>query len=477
MKNQNTMNIDLENNTENNLEFNDQFAQAYDTLENSWHNILIVGKAGTGKSTILQYFRSNTLKNVVVLAPTGVAAVNIKGQTIHSFFRFKPDITPDTVVNIRMRKDAKELYRKIDMIIIDEVSMVRADLMDCIDEFMRLHGKEANEPFGGAQMIFIGDLYQLPPVVNGRERSIFKGHYKSPYFFDSKVFRRLFNRGSYKDNDENFELSYDSLRIFELDKIYRQKEERFIELLGAIRNRSITDQQLDALNERYLPGFTPKGDEFYVYLTTTNSLADKVNEAQLNRIDSQAYFSDGEISGKFEQKNLPTQLSLQMKVNAQVMLLNNDPSGRWINGSIGKIVSFVEQDQIVVVELSDGKIVEVSPFQWEMFRFYYNEETEMIESESVGSFRQYPLRLAWAITIHKSQGKTFSKVIVDIGDGTFSHGQIYVALSRCVTLSGLVLKQPINRRHILLDRTIVDFMQECEKYIISEKELEPKRIN
>ncbi|MBU1996170.1 MAG: AAA family ATPase, partial [Candidatus Omnitrophica bacterium] len=353
------MKKNLENNNDNNLEFNDQFAQAYDTLENSWHNVLIVGKAGTGKSTILQYFRSNTLKNVVVLAPTGVAAVNIKGQTIHSFFRFKPDITPETVVNIRIRKQATDIYKKIDTIIIDEVSMVRADLLDCIDEFMRLHGKESREPFGGVQMIFIGDMYQLPPVVPGIERSIFRDLYKSPYFFDSKVFRKLFNNSSYKDSDENFEFSYDRLRIFELDKIYRQKEERFIELLGAIRNRSITDKQLVALNERYLPDFKPKGDDFYIYLTTTNSLADKVNEAQLNRIDFQAYFSEGEISGKFEQKNLPTQFSLQMKVNAQVMLLNNDPSGRWINGSIGKIVSFVEYDQIVVVELSSGKMVEV----------------------------------------------------------------------------------------------------------------------
>lgn len=471
------MKKNLENNNDNNLEFNDQFAQAYDTLENSWHNVLIVGKAGTGKSTILQYFRSNTLKNVVVLAPTGVAAVNIKGQTIHSFFRFKPDITPETVVNIRIRKQATDIYKKIDTIIIDEVSMVRADLLDCIDEFMRLHGKESREPFGGVQMIFIGDMYQLPPVVPGIERSIFRDLYKSPYFFDSKVFRKLFNNSSYKDSDENFEFSYDRLRIFELDKIYRQKEERFIELLGAIRNRSITDKQLVALNERYLPDFKPKGDDFYIYLTTTNSLADKVNEAQLNRIDFQAYFSEGEISGKFEQKNLPTQFSLQMKVNAQVMLLNNDPSGRWINGSIGKIVSFVEYDQIVVVELSSGKMVEVSPFQWEMFKFSYNQETEMIESESVGSFRQYPLRLAWAITIHKSQGKTFSKVIVDIGDGTFSHGQIYVALSRCVTLSGLVLKKPILRKHILLDKTIVEFMQECEKYIVNESASVEKTVN
>ena len=474
-ENQNTMKMNIENNAGGKLEFNDQFARAYDTLENTWHNVLIVGKAGTGKSTILQYFRSNTLKNVVVLAPTGVAAVNIKGQTIHSFFRFRPDITIDTVASIKMWKKNKELYKNIDTIIIDEVSMVRADLLDCVDEFMRLHGKKSNEPFGGVQMIFIGDLYQLPPVVTGRERSIFRDLYKSPYFFDSKVFRKLFNSDSYQDNDDNFEFSYDSLKIVELDKIYRQKEESFIELLGAIRNRSITDAQLAVLNKRYIPGFKPKRDDFYIYLTTTNYLADNVNEEQINRINSPGYFSDGEISGKFEQKNLPTQFSLQMKVGAQVMLLNNDPSGRWVNGSIGKIVSFVEDDQIIFVELSNGNIVEVTPFKWEMYKFSYNPEIQMIESETVGSFRQYPLRLAWAITIHKSQGKTFSKAIVDIGDGTFSHGQIYVALSRCITLSGIVLKKPILRRHILLDKTIVKFMQECENYIASENAMIEKQ--
>lgn len=458
--------MNTEQNINGQLEFTDQFAQAYDTLENTWHNVLVVGKAGTGKSTLLQYFRANTLKNVVVLAPTGVAAVNIKGQTIHSFFRFRPDITVDTVANIKMWRKSKDLYRNIDTIVIDEVSMVRADLLDCIDEFMRLHGKRSNEPFGGAQMIFIGDLYQLPPVVTDREGSIFKDLYQSPYFFDSKVFRKLFNANSYKNDDERFDLAYDSLKIVELDKIYRQKEEDFIELLGAIRKRSITDEQLAVLNQRYIPGFRPKRDDLYIYLTTTNYLADKVNEEQLNTLDSDGYFSDGEISGKFEQKNLPTQFSLQMKVGAQVMLLNNDPAGRWVNGSIGKIVSFSESDQIVFVELSNGNIFEVTPFKWEMYKFSYNDEVQMIESESVGFFRQYPLRLAWAITIHKSQGKTFSKAIIDIGDGTFSHGQIYVALSRCVTLSGIVLKQPIQRRHILLDKTIVNFMQECENHII-----------
>ena len=439
------------------IEFNEQFAYAYDLLENTTQNIFITGKAGTGKSTLLQYFRDHTSKNVVALAPTGVAAVNIKGQTIHSFFRFKPDITPESVYSIKIRKTQKVIYQKIDAIIIDEISMVRADLLDCVDTFLRLHGRNRMEAFGGIQMIFIGDLFQLPPVVRREEQNIFRDIYPSPYFFDSKVFQGLNHNGQYPRRVE----------MVELKKIYRQKEEDFIRLLGTIRNQTATPAHLEMLNKRYIPHFKPAGDDFYIYLTTTNAMADRVNQEKLNELGEESYYFEGALSGKFETRSLPTHQTLELKIGAQVMLLNNDSGGRWINGSIGKIIDIVGSDNTIVVRLSEGDIVQVGRFEWEMFKFFFNEDTEMLESESVGSFKQYPLKLAWAVTIHKSQGQTFDKVIVDIGHGTFAHGQIYVALSRCATFDGLILKKPILQSHILLDKSVVEFMK---SQILSEHE-------
>lgn len=424
-----------------NLEITEHFRSAYELMEKTGQHVFLTGKAGTGKSTLLQFFRENSVKNVVVLAPTGVAAVNVKGQTIHSFFRFRPDTTPETVENIRLRKLQRKLYQQIDTIIIDEISMVRADLLDCVDAFLRLHGKQKGKPFGGVQMIFIGDLFQLPPVVTSHERDIFINVYKSPYFFDSKVFSQI-------------EMAY-----LEFKKIYRQKEEGFIQLLGAIRNNTATVDHLKRLNGRYLKDFQPSEDDFYIYLTTTNAMANSINQEKLAQLKTRSYNFDGRVLGEFDEKNLPTHLSLGIKFHAQVMLLNNDPSGRWVNGSIGKIVGVVEDEEIISVELTDGKRVEIAPFTWEMFRFKYNEETEKLESESVASFTQYPLKLAWAVTIHKAQGKTFDKVVIDIGNGAFSHGQTYVALSRCSSFEGLVLKKPIDKRHILLDERVVNFMK------------------
>ncbi len=438
----------METTSQKDIEFNDHFAKAYDLLENGSRNLFITGKAGTGKSTLLQYFRDHTTKNVAVLAPTGVAAVNIKGQTIHSFFRFKPDITPEGVRSIRVRRTQKELYRKIDTLVIDEISMVRADLLDCVDIFLRLHGRDRMAVFGGIQMVFIGDLYQLSPVVTQAERGIFKDVYPSPYFFDSKIYREMNGADQHPRKVE----------FIELKKIYRQKEEEFIKLLGTIRNCSATQEHLKALNARYIPDFKPHKDDFYVYLTTTNAMADRINQERLDELEGRSYYYEGTLAGEFGSRNLPTHEELELKIGAQVMLLNNDPGGRWINGSIGKIIEVLDEGKIVAVELSEGGIVDVTPFEWEMFRFFFNEDTESLESESVGSFTQHPLKLAWAVTIHKSQGKTFDKAIVDVGAGTFAHGQAYVALSRCVSFDGLVLKKPILQRHILLDDSVVNFM-------------------
>lgn len=426
-----------------NLEFDEQFSAAYDLLENNPSPVFVTGKAGTGKSTLLQYFREHTSKNIVVLAPTGVAAVNVRGQTIHSFFRFRPDITPEGVHSIRLRKIQKTLYKKLDAVVIDEISMVRSDLLDCVDAFLRLHGPDADAPFGGIQMIFFGDLYQLPPVMTRFDRDIFKDVYASPYFFDATAFKKL------------------DFKIIELKKIYRQKDEAFIRLLNNVRDRSISVTDLEVLNRRLNPRFSPGDKDFYVYLTTTNALADGINQERLKELPGESLHLEGALSDGFDVKSLPTHQRLELKTGAQVMLLNNDPGGKWVNGTIGKIFSTAKDHETtgtVRVALSSGLVVEVTPFTWEVFRFFYNKDTEAIDSESAGSFRQYPLKLAWAITIHKSQGKTFSKVVLDIGNGTFAPGQMYVALSRCTDLEGLVLKKPIAKRHILLDDQVVRFM-------------------
>jgi ATP-dependent DNA helicase PIF1 len=425
-----------------------EFLRAFEMFEHSSRNIFLTGRAGTGKSTLLQYFRSSTRKNVAVVAPTGVAAVNIKGQTIHGFFGFRPDITPQAVAEIRLRRGKRELYRNLHAIIIDEVSMVRADLLDCIDAFLRQHGPDKKKPFGGIQMILIGDLYQLPPVVRESDRAIFGGLYPSPYFFDAKVFASC------------------EFEFLELEKIYRQTEDRFIKLLNAVRDNAVRPEDLALLNLRYKPDFEPPPDDFYVYLTTTNDLADTINRSRLSAIKGKAYAYAGEINGAFEEKNLPTHTDLQIKFGAQVMLLNNDPMGRWVNGSIGHVVDIVHgEEDAVRVRLADGHDVDVVPFTWEMYRFVYDKDLERIETEITGAFRQYPLRLAWAVTIHKSQGKTFSKVIIDVGRGTFSHGQSYVALSRCTSLEGIVLKRPFLRQHILLDLRVREFLENFKKQV------------
>uniref|UniRef100_A0A7C4AJF6 AAA family ATPase n=1 Tax=Thermodesulfovibrio aggregans TaxID=86166 RepID=A0A7C4AJF6_9BACT len=436
-----------------NIDFNEEFLRAFHLAENTDRNLFITGRAGTGKSTFLRYFKENTKKEIAVLAPTGVAAVNVRGQTIHSFFNFKPDITPHKVKEIKPKNT--NLYKKLDSIIIDEISMVRADLLDCVDSFLKIHGRMKKRPFGGIQMIFIGDLYQLPPVVTSREKPVIRDFYRTHYFFDARVFKEC------------------EFEFVELEKVYRHHDREFLEILNAIRNNTVTDEIIERLNRRVLPDFIPDENDFYIYLTTTNKMAEKVNYERLSKIESKEFKYHGFIDGEFTDSELPTSPELILKVDAQVMLLNNDSKGRWINGDIGKIVDIKQkrtEPDIIFVELSDGQIVEVTPFTWEMFEFYYDTKKKKILTEVVGQFTQYPLKLAWAITIHKSQGLTFDRVIVDIGRGTFSHGQLYVALSRCRSLDGIILKKPVSKRHILVDRTVVRFITQFQ-YRNAEKSL------
>lgn len=411
-------------------------------MENTSKNLFITGKAGTGKSTLLTYFRRHTKKKVVILAPTGVAALNVQGQTIHSFFKFKHSVTLNSIRRLKEKKDKKRIYKELDAIIIDEISMVRADLLDCVDRFLRLNGKNPSLSFGGVQMIFIGDLYQLPPVVSSQEKEIFLSHYKGPYFFSAKFF-------------ENYQMTF-----IELEKIFRQQDNQFIHLLNAIRNEKITEADIGRLNQLVKPDFK---SEDYVCLTPTNSAADQINTAQLNALNGKVLTAEARIEGTFGKESYPTRQLLTFKIGARIMMVNNDAEGRWVNGTMGTIrgIENTETGNFIVVQLDDGAKVHVSPHKWEINRFFL--ESEMIKTETIGSFTQYPLTLAWALTIHKSQGKTFQKVVLDIGSGAFMPGQVYVALSRCTSLEGLILKKPLYSRHIWSDPEVVTFVESLER--------------
>jgi ATP-dependent DNA helicase PIF1 len=425
------------------LELSAEFRYVLDEIEKTNHHLFITGKAGTGKSTLLQLFKKTTKKNAVVVAPTGIAALNVGGQTIHSFFGFGPRLMQKHEIK---RRYQRKLYENIDLLIIDEISMVRADIMDNMDYFLRLN-RDSALPFGGVQVVLFGDMFQLPPVVSSPEEQLyFQTYYKGAYFFFAKVMEH-----------EAFKLE-----LIELRKIYRQEERHFIRLLDTVRTNRMDYEDLDDLNVRHIPNFSPTEEDNYITLTTRNVIADQINDRELKKIEEPTFLFQCKIEGDFDLRNFPTESMLQLKKGAQVMFIKNDAERRYVNGSIGKIV-FLD-DENIHVELSekDGstRIVEVSMATWEMVRYKTPEnDTSKIEVEVIGSFKQYPLKMAWAITIHKSQGKTFDKVIIDMGTGAFEHGQTYVALSRCRSLSGIVLKQKIRPQDVMTDERIVEFYE------------------
>ncbi len=419
------------------IEFTKDFTQAYELMENTNKSIFITGKAGTGKSTLLKHFKDNTEKKVVILAPTGIAALNVGGSTLHSFFKFPPRPIQASEVKAVSRKRS-QLYKKIDTIIIDEISMVRSDMMDVIDHFMRLNGKKSKEPFGGVQMIFIGDLFQLPPVVsNEEEAKLFTTTYNSPFFFSAKVFDEI------------------QLDFIELTKVFRQSEQEFIHLLNSIRNNQATSSELKQINQRYQPQFELNIKEIYITLTTTNSIASQINTAHLEKLSTREYKFEGKITGKFAKGTLPTDSVLSFKTGAQVMFVKNDSDGRWVNGTLGRIKKITTEQ--IQVETPDKKIHTVKQSKWEIPAYKFDEKGQKLTTDIIGSFTQYPLKLAWAITIHKSQGKQFDKVIIDLGWGAFAHGQLYVALSRCKTLDGLILKTKVRQKDVIVDDRVREF--------------------
>ena len=424
----------------------------FNLAEHTSRSIFLTGKAGTGKTTFLNDFVRKTRKKHIVVAPTGIAAINAGGVTIHSMFglplrTFLPTTDrvdsnlanniADLMPHFKYRKDKLKLLREIEIIIIDEVSMLRADVLDMMDFSLR-HVRRNQQKFGGVQMLFIGDLYQLPPVV--RDEYVLKQYYDSPFFFDSYALKEL------------------PLITLELTTVYRQKDENFLEILNEIRDGAVGDIDFDTLNERYLPDFEPK-DEPYVYLTSHNRMADEINQKKLAALPGKSRFYDAEIIGNFNENQFPNDEILELKIGAQIMFIRNDASGekKYFNGKLAEIVE-VDDKEISVIIDGEDEIYKLKKETWEQKRYSLGED-KSIQEEVLGSFKQYPIRLAWAVTIHKSQGLTFDRLIIDAGK-SFASGQVYVALSRCRTLEGIVLKSKITPEVIFSDRRVSKFQDE-----------------
>ena len=413
-------------------------------VQNTDVHIFLTGKAGTGKTTFLRNLALKSYKRMVIVAPTGVAAINAGGVTIHSFFQlpFGP-IVPDgqslsLLSNMKLSKTKLKIIRSLDLLVIDEISMVRADLLDAIDTVLR-KVRRCDKAFGGVQLLMIGDIQQLAPVARQNEWELLQDCYKSVYFFDSHVLQK------------------NPYICVELDHIYRQNDTEFIDILNQVRNNRLDSNSLQILNSRYIPNFKPDDNEGYITLTTHNSQADEINEEKLNAIDSETLTFTAEITGIFPENAYPTKEVLELKVGAQVMFVKNDPSPEklYYNGKIGKIIAYDKDEGIKV--RCDDEVINVMPVKWQNFEYTLNEQTNEIEEKEIGSFTQIPLKTAWAITIHKSQGLTFEKVVLN-AEMAFAHGQVYVALSRCTSLKGLVLNAKISNSVLYNDNTINTFV-------------------
>lgn len=442
---------------------NKEFQDALQLITHTRQSVFLTGKAGTGKSTFLKYICNHTKKKYVVLAPTGIAAINAGGVTLHSFFKlpFRPMLPDDPDLSLshgrifeffKYPKEKRKIIAEVDLIIIDEISMVRADIIDCVDRILRVYSGNMRLPFGGKQLLFVGDVFQLEPVVPSDQKEILSLFYASPFFFSARVFKDI------------------NLVPIELQKVYRQTDPVFINVLDRIRNNAARKQELDTLNGRYFPSFEPQNEDMYITLATRRDQVDFINEKKLAELPGEEYVSVGKIEGDFPESSLPTQLNLSIKEQAQVIFIDNDYERRWVNGTIG-MVSGIDENGNVYVLLESGVEHLVEPTSWRNYKYKYNEKERRIEEEIVGTFEQLPIRLAWAITVHKSQGLTFSRVVVDLTGGVFAGGQTYVALSRCTSLEGLVLKSKISSRDIFIRKEIVEFSQIFNNQALIEKSL------